>query len=163
MVRRPSNTNAAFTRHAPENSQKWGNFNCRVEVPSIFFFLVKLTFCTKSAGVHRASCSRSKQSKLTHFLLPDQWRSKEEVVLTSSLLLLLFPLSPPLPPTLVVKINLCALLLIQQPWGQHHHLLLLRHQPPRFDISGRGLGHDGLKLECKQRVGWTSNAPPWLQ
>ena len=88
VVRRPSNTNAAFTRHAPENSQKWGNFNCRGELPSIFFFLVKLTFCTKSAGVHRASCSRSKQSKLTHFLLPDQWRSKEEVVLTSSLLLL---------------------------------------------------------------------------
>ena len=165
VVRRPSNTNAAFTRHAPENSQKWGNFNCRVEVPSIFFFLVKLTFCTKSAGVHRASYSRSKQSKLTHFLLPDQWRSKEEVVssthfVSSPPTLLLFPLSPPLPPTLVVKINLCALLLIQQPWGQHHHLLLLRHQPPRFDISGRGLGHDGLKLECKQRVGWTSNAPP---
>ena len=139
VVRRPSNTNAAFTRHAPENSQKWGNFNCRGELPSIFFFLVKLTFCTKSAGVHRASCSRSKQSKLTHFLLPDQWG----VVLR---LLLLFHF------LLLVKINLCALL--QQPRGQHY---LLRHQP-RVHISGRGSGHDGLNLKRQQR-GWTSNAP----
>ena len=112
--------------------QTLGIFNCRG---------ILLLFCEINVLYQEwsAQSSRSKQSKLTHFLLPDQWG----VVLR---LLLLFHF------LLLVKINLCALL--QQPRGQHY---LLRHQP-RVHISGRGSGHDGLNLKRQQR-GWTSNAP----